>query len=388
MAIQDTDLFLVNESGLSYQITADKLKEILSSGEWILVPSADNTRKWNCITYGDNKFVAGATDQTNQINIMTSTDGISWVNAGNTVIAKDQFGAIAYGNNVFVGTPFSSLSGNNRLKYSSDGVNWEPGISIPVSGYASRSIAFGVNIFVIAAGRDRLDRTTNGLNFYNISAGNSNADWNGVAYGDGKFVIVGNGSRSTWAGYSSDGVNWTITSPPALAGSNWYDVAYGNGKFIAVALYGNHTTAISENGVDWSLGPEFPGENWRSISYGGGEWIAVSQLDQQFDIATSTDDGATWEFTKSPANPSWQSLAYGDGKMVAVGTAGTDDKVMYKAPSSESTSGAMLVNRNSVSYRCEIANLKNKVLDTDIFLVNRDGQSYRVSGLDFKNAIL
>ena len=58
----------------------------------------------------------------------------------------------------------------------------------------------------------------------------------------------------------------------------------------------------------------------------------------------------------------------------------------YKVPASElsDASGVVLVNRGSASYKCDVANVSDKVLDTDLLLVNRGSASYKVLGSEVK----
>ncbi len=64
-------------------------------------------------------------------------------------------------------------------------------------------------------------------------------------------VICGYGCNvpSDVAAYSTDGINWTLTTLPAEA--KWQSVCYGNGKIMAVAKDSN-TAAYSKDGIDWT----------------------------------------------------------------------------------------------------------------------------------------
>jgi len=66
--------------------------------------------------------------------------------------------------------------------------------------------------------------------------------WHSVTYGNGKFVAVAyNGTITTRAMYSTDGINWSLGATPNV-NIGWYSVTYGNGKFVAVAYDGTNTT--------------------------------------------------------------------------------------------------------------------------------------------------
>jgi len=78
--------------------------------------------------------------------------------------------------------------------------------------------------------------------------------WNGIAYGNGKYVAVGD---SGYTAYSTDGVNWTQKQIVNFTSLN--KIAFGNGKFVAVGkgteigstntYYGN--IIYSSDGINW-----------------------------------------------------------------------------------------------------------------------------------------
>lgn len=73
--------------------------------------------------------------------------------------------------------------------------------------------------------------------------------WQALAYGNGKFVALGNDSSALST--SEDGIIWTETVSPWLDSSERVcGVAYGNGIFIALCVYGKF--AISTDGVHWT----------------------------------------------------------------------------------------------------------------------------------------
>jgi hypothetical protein len=54
----------------------------------------------------------------------------------------------------------------------------------------------------------------------------SSADWHGVTYGNGKFVVITYGSNT--AAYSTDGINWTASPTGLLSSADWRGVTYGD----------------------------------------------------------------------------------------------------------------------------------------------------------------
>merc|ERR1712070_220752 len=79
--------------------------------------AAAEANKWQDVTYGNNLFVAVASDGTNRV--MTSTNGTTWT-ARNAAEANSWRG-VTYGNNLFVAV---AKSGTNRVMTSADGTTW------------------------------------------------------------------------------------------------------------------------------------------------------------------------------------------------------------------------------------------------------------------------
>ena len=112
-------------------------------------------------------------------------------------------------------------------------------------------------------------------------------NWSSVFYGGGKFVVVT--TNSSIAAYSTDGINWTLTTLPVKG--NWQTVCYGDGKFVAMATISS-IAAYSTDGINWTqttLPPDIV--LWRSVCYGDGKFVAVAINTRS--VAYSTD-GIDW----------------------------------------------------------------------------------------------
>ena len=72
-------------------------------------------------------------------------------------------------------------------------------------------------------------------------------DINGIAYGGGKFVAVGNSGKMA---YSTDGVFWTTVTTSRFGTTAIRGVAYGGDKFVAVGDFG--MMAYSTDGIMWT----------------------------------------------------------------------------------------------------------------------------------------
>lgn len=113
-------------------------------------------------------------------------------------------------------------------------------------------------------------------------------NWRSIAYGNGKYVVVGESGYTTT---STDGANWTT---PKLAGNaNWNGVTYANGKFVIVGSDGY--TSTSTDGINWTTPKKTVGENsWNSVTYVDGKFVIVGKSGY---TSTSTD-GINWTLRK------------------------------------------------------------------------------------------
>lgn len=150
----------------------------------------------------------------------------------------------------------------------------------------------------------------------------------GIAYGNGLFVIVG------YAGtiYTSpDGATWTARTSGTTM--RFLTVQYANGYFVASGIegasgpYTNILFARSADGITWTVAATGPTRGgWRrpafarlfSISGSTDTWVSVNSLDGNGQVAISTDNGLNWTVTsQSIFNSTTTDLLYANGKFVA-----------------------------------------------------------------------
>ena len=93
--------------------------------------------------------------------------------------------------------------------------------------------------------------STDGKNWVERSLGSAGS-LNGVAYGNGRIVVVVYGGTSL---ASDDGVNWSQRQ--SVTSANFSAVTYGNGQFVAVG----DGIVSSTNGVNWTR-RQFSDHEW------------------------------------------------------------------------------------------------------------------------------
>lgn len=144
----------------------------------------------------------------------------------------------------------------------------------------------------------------------------SESQWNSIVYGNNKFVTIAgsyDGVSSNTSAYSTDGITWTASTLPSSA--DWLAITFGNGKFIAIAT--NSKVAYSEDGISWSEDSIYEYTNsWISVACGSNRFVVISSFG---DFAYS-EDGIDWTTSSLPSiNGTYCSIIYENDKFVVVG---------------------------------------------------------------------
>ena len=110
---------------------------------------------------------------------------------------------------------------------------------------------------------------------------------NGIEYGNGIFVAVGEGGTVLT---SSDGGTWTLGNSKTYSDLN--SIIYDNDVFVAVGGgYDFYIVLTSLDGITWTVRALGTGSGLNSIVYGNNTFIAVAGNDKTL----SSTDGISWE---------------------------------------------------------------------------------------------
>lgn len=153
--------------------------------------------------------------------------------------------------------------------------------------------------------------------------------WNSVAYGNGIFVVGGEGGYVTTS--TDEGTTWSTPKQLVTTGS-WSNVIYANGSFMMLNFH-NGKLATSTDGITWTTRDTYSLEYWRGLAYGNGIYVAVGPSGGT--IMTSTD-GETWT-KRTVGSVIWKDIAYGNGKFIIISDGGyfstSTDGVTWKSQS-------------------------------------------------------
>ena len=297
-------------------------------------------KQWTSAAYGagNGRFVAVATGTNASA---TSIDGFNWISGG-TIPGGTNWVSVAAGaiSSTTYHVAIAGGSGSTVSAYSTNGGDtWAAMSSFPAGNWTS--VAFGNGRFVAVSNGTVSAFSTTGTGWVN-GGGMVSANYVSVAYGSGpaKFVAIAGGSTGTsqTTAYSADGVSWTAGTLPALA--YWTSITYGNGRFVAVAQ-GSTATAYSLDGITWTTPatvlPQVSA--WSNIKYGQGTFLATAgKLTPTF---TGTTPGSNLVSLSSTAG-----LATGQSIVPTVATVSTTTTNANRALTS--LSGTSRIDSNGI----------------------------------------
>ncbi|MFZ5824595.1 MAG: WD40/YVTN/BNR-like repeat-containing protein [Bacillota bacterium] len=263
------------------------------------------------IAYGDGIYVAGS----DAGDLLTSKDGLQWTRRYTD--RRFAIVGLSFGQGRFV-----ALGADGATRVSTDGgVSWVKG-----------SLGQGRMLGIAHDGSQFLALGNPGSNLYTSTDGLS---WRrrlsdggcltSAVKAEERLVTVG----CRQVGVKEDGSAWRQVYTTA-AREQYNSVAYGEGRFVAVGNLG--IIAHSEDGLSWQAQQGPTGQSLTTVSYGNGYFVAASVGGE---ILLSRD-GLTWEVRQTSGDPTGFSASLFDGKrFLLTGKGGT---ILLSAPGFPETS--------------------------------------------------
>lgn len=310
------------------------------SGNWL-----------NSVAWGTPGFVVVGSER----EILFSADGSQWQRITNSApkgtwfydvcysegkyVAVGQFGALLWstngqvwqmvstGTNIWLkacaggGGQYVVAAGNNTLLVSTNAEHWQ---ARPAPADFT-DMVYGSNRWIAVAGDNRIYSSTDLLNWtltWSDPIYNPGTSFSTVAFGQGRFVVVGNGSyvfTDARVLHSNDGMNWqsadvgNFSSNLGSIGSP-KNCVFANGKFTALT---SQALLTSTNGHNWekTLTPN-GSVTLRSIAQSpSGTCVVVGEKGE----IIRSDDGFAWEQVTTVQREFIQDIEYAAGRFVAVG---------------------------------------------------------------------
>lgn len=213
---------------------------------------------------------------------------------------------------IFLSTIFLGISSSHGDPLD----NWHWRNPLP-QGNNLNGVAFGNGTFVSVGDIGSILTSTNGTN-WNVAAPKGTT-LNRVIYADGQFVAVGSSGAILT---SPDGVNWTQQQTPTSA--SLLSIAYGNSLFAVGGAGG--TLLVSSNALQWNLVSAGTTNDYNWIAFGDGTFtLPTSSLHTPYS-GTSTimlsSNGINWTQYPVPNSgvfygSSVEKVTFGNGEFLA-----------------------------------------------------------------------
>ncbi len=238
-----------------------------------------------------------------------STDaGLNWTVGNLGGGATDTlFGA------TFTLNKFWGVSGaNGRVFSSADGNTWT---SVATPATNLQGLAYGASRLVAVGANGAIVTSPDGTNWTLAQSGTTN-QLLGVNFVNGRFVAVGVlGTILT----SPDGLVWT---PRSAAGnqSNLQNTAFGNGRYV-IAGQGGRVILTSTDSENWSILTGGPAQNFNLLGVTASSSTVVT-VGAAGTILSSTDK-ATWTNRTTANTNALNDVHHALGKFMAVGGSGS-----------------------------------------------------------------
>lgn len=204
---------------------------------------------WIGLAFGNGTFVAVAEIAN---TILRSTDGINW---SSTTVTHQRWKNLVFVNNRFIATGVVSGTVNTPSTFgiitSSDGSTWSAPSSVfsaSIGSWWSSTAWNNSNNLILTSSINnvpRIIRSTDGGTSWTAqtTTGIDTTGVNqlyGIAFGNNKFIAVNPDNKPIIS--STDGINWSnINGAPT--NEKWFKIAYGNGRWVILGI----TTTTSTN---------------------------------------------------------------------------------------------------------------------------------------------
>jgi hypothetical protein len=307
----------INAAGGGSSVVDGFLQSPSANGAWTARTSSENS-VWESVAYGNGTYIAVASSTSGVYKCMTSSDGQTWID--NTILPTSKnWSGIAYGNGVWIAV---ATTGAGRIHYSTNILSSFPLVSNSI-GIVCTSVAYGNNTFVVVTTTSAVRIISDASPSNSTSAVGNSGVWNEVAFGNGKFISVGDGGLIQ---YSTDnGNSWSIaTAPAGTETHNFKCVTYAAGKFVALGSgVSTNPVIYSTDGITWTAvltGPGTTSTSWNSVTHDGVVFVAIGYKAGSTQVVATSSDAITWTLIASGqvADIQWNGIVKGPDKLVAV----------------------------------------------------------------------
>lgn len=184
---------------------------------WTTQTLGGTTRNWVDVIFVNNTFYAVKSNG----YFTSSADGSNWVTPVQTGNTNYTYNGMDYGNGIFV----LVCNSGNIIVSTNGGSTWT---STTVGSNNWLAATYALDKFIIAGGSGYISYSSDGATWETPFAV-GNKTWQELRFGGNYVVVIGEGGNSS---ASLDGTTWSLPVQIAGGSNNWNGLAYGNGKFV------------------------------------------------------------------------------------------------------------------------------------------------------------
>lgn len=229
-----------------------------NGADWTQLRLPDRQRPTR-IYFANSRFLTMT--QRPESALLESLDGTAWKTIQPHDIPTNAIvGCFGYADGFYLGAGFGLVLQSKDLHH------WTAGSGVPRG-----------NIYALAHGADRwigardggVITSRDGKSWQAITLADKVSFFD-VAFGGGKFVVVGFGGRIF---ISADGEHWDSVREAADARQGLFGVAFGGGRFVACGFDG--AILVSSDGRTWSRSESGTHTLLRKVAYGQSRFVIV-----------------------------------------------------------------------------------------------------------------
>ena len=307
-------------------VTTSLRSGVFGAGTWVIVGNAgriltspDGTT-WTARTSGVPSDLAGvAYDRGLFVAagaagiILTSPDGVTWTRRTSGVTtALNTVGSVK--------GAWVAAGDNSVTLTSADGIAWSPASMDNKAGVGALLVAGSGNAGLLLGRVGEIFTADSPSAWRRFTQGTGESRL-GLVYGGGRFVAVGQTTDPVtravgapiWT--STDGLAWTRANPSPDFG-NLNDVAYAQGRYVAVG--DGSRVFTSADGLAWTQSTFALTATLSAVAGGPSAFVAAGTGGSLY----SSPDGATWFQRATNLGGAFRAAAYGAGRFVVVGDGG------------------------------------------------------------------
>jgi hypothetical protein len=226
-----------------------------------------------------------------------SYDGVSWTGLGNTIFSTSG-NCVGWNGNMWI----AGGSGTNTVAYSYNGIDWT-GLGYVITTSGNSVIWTGNKWILVGEGVYKIVKSTDGINWSGVSESIFTNKLLGICISSSKIVTVGQGLTQDEIGYSIDGGETWVSSTTGLLGIACKSVFWNSEKYIVVGG-STHSIAYSTDGINWTVSSDAfigVGKYCNSVTWNGERWIATGNQ-VGTNLVLYSYDGINWYKTSISIN--------------------------------------------------------------------------------------